>query len=69
VVLAEYALGDVVWVQDYHLMILPSLLKQAVVKVLVNRVNSDVLALTPSGLSLLREPSARGSRCPGSAGV
>ena len=33
VVLAEYSPGDVVWVQDYHLMLLPSLLKQAVVKV------------------------------------
>lgn len=33
VVLSEYCQQDVVWVQDYHLMLLPSLLKQAVPKV------------------------------------
>lgn len=27
VVLRNYAPGDVVWVQDYHLMLLPALLK------------------------------------------
>ncbi|GLC47635.1 hypothetical protein PLESTB_000009400 [Pleodorina starrii] len=35
VVLAEYATNDVVWVQDYHLMLLPSLLKQNVPKMKV----------------------------------
>ncbi len=28
VVLRNYAPGDVVWVQDYHLMLLPALLKK-----------------------------------------
>mgnify|MGYP001811063844 CR=1 FL=1 len=28
-VLAHYLAGDMVWVQDYHLMLLPQLLKQA----------------------------------------
>ncbi len=32
VVLSEYIINDVVWVQDYHLMLLPSLLKQMVPK-------------------------------------
>jgi hypothetical protein len=29
VVLAHYALGDMVWAQDYHLMLLPAILKAA----------------------------------------
>ncbi|KAG2501762.1 hypothetical protein HYH03_000262 [Edaphochlamys debaryana] len=35
VVLSEYLPSDAVWVQDYHLMLLPSLLKQAVHKMKV----------------------------------
>jgi len=30
VVLSAYKPGDMVWVQDYHLMLLPSILKQQV---------------------------------------
>jgi trehalose-6-phosphate synthase len=30
VVLSAYKPGDMVWVQDYHLMLLPSILKQTV---------------------------------------
>lgn len=35
VVLKHYQQGDIVWVQDYHLMLLPSLLKQEVPKMKV----------------------------------
>lgn len=30
VVLQHYSAGDIVWVQDYHLMLLPNILKSAV---------------------------------------
>lgn len=33
VILAHYEHADIVWVQDYHLMLLPALLKQVVAKV------------------------------------
>lgn len=33
VILANYEHADIVWVQDYHLMLLPALLKQVVAKV------------------------------------
>jgi len=35
VVLRAYQPGDMVWVQDYHLMLLPSMLKTAVPKMKV----------------------------------
>lgn len=35
VVLRNYCAGDVVWVQDYHLMLLPSILKQRMPKMKV----------------------------------
>lgn len=35
VVLKAYQLGDIVWVQDYHLMLLPSILKNSVPKMKV----------------------------------
>lgn len=39
VVLHCYQPGDMVWVQDYHLMLLPSILKNAVPRIKVRRVN------------------------------
>ena len=35
VVLGCYKTGDMVWVQDYHLMLLPSMLKETVPKMKV----------------------------------
>jgi trehalose-6-phosphate synthase len=34
-ILEHYATGDIVWVQDYHLMLLPALLKAQVPKMKV----------------------------------
>jgi trehalose-6-phosphate synthase len=37
VVLSAYKPGDMVWVQDYHLMLLPSILKQTVPRMKVRK--------------------------------
>ena len=39
VVLRNYSAGDVVWVQDYHLMLLPAMLKNRAPKMKVGRGN------------------------------
>lgn len=38
VVLRLYQPGDIVWVQDYHLMLLPAILKEAVPRMKVGAV-------------------------------
>lgn len=44
VVLSAYKPGDMVWVQDYHLMLLPSILKQTVPRM---KVTHTQLCLCP----------------------
>lgn len=44
VVLRAYQPGDKVWVQDYHLMLLPSLLKAVVPKMKVRAAGGLVMA-------------------------
>lgn len=51
VVFQNYSAGDVVWVQDYHLMLLPSILKSRAPKMKVHTVY--LLPLSPSKLSLI----------------
>lgn len=42
VVLSAYKPGDMVWVQDYHLMLLPSILKQTVPRMKVREGGGGV---------------------------
>ena len=44
VVLRNYSAGDVVWVQDYHLMLLPAMLKNRAPKMKVAHVKLSALA-------------------------
>ena len=44
VVLRNYSAGDVVWVQDYHLMLLPAMLKNRAPKMKVAHVTLSALA-------------------------
>lgn len=60
VVLSAYKPGDMVWVQDYHLMLLPSILKQTVPRMKVRR--GGTAGLHPAGGCALSEnPSKFGS--------
>ncbi len=42
VVLRNYCAGDVVWVQDYHLMLLPAILKSRMPKMKARRLHSPL---------------------------
>jgi hypothetical protein len=58
VVLAHYQGGDMVWVQDYHLMLLPQLLKQGHPKMKARggrRARAPRRALAPGRVGARRE--------------
>jgi hypothetical protein len=55
VVLRAYQPGDKVWVQDYHLMLLPSLLKAVVPKMKVGAASGSVMA---QDMRCARQPAA-----------
>jgi Glycosyltransferase family 20 len=62
VVLSTYAAGDMVWVQDYHLMLLPSILKAAVPRAKVRAGRTPLPACR--GQSEASSPTTRATEAP-----
>ena len=72
VLLQHYRPGDVVWVQDYHLMMLPQLLKQRQPKMkvraaftAVSRSHTHMLCLQMMPRTLARSLNEQCLSCPG----